>query len=104
MAASPIPEMIAAATALANGEDSLYEIVNGQRAEKPFMSVYGIRIAFLLARYVDVFAETKKLGRVIVEAIFGLPLARGLQQHRPDAASVRESAAGLRVPCRHHAL
>ena len=57
MAASPIPEMIAAATALANGEDSLYEIVNGQGAEKPFMSVYGTRLAFLLATYLDLFAR-----------------------------------------------
>ena len=29
-----------------------------------------------------------KLGRVIVEAIFGLPLPQGLQQRRPDAAFV----------------
>ena len=81
-------DQVAASISLANGEDSLYELVNGQRVEKPFMSVYGIRIAFLLARYLDVFAEANKLGRVVVEAIFGLPLSRGLQQRRPDAAFV----------------
>jgi Uma2 family endonuclease len=52
------------------------------------MSVYGIRIAFVLATYVDVFVKAHKLGRVVVEAIFGLPLPRGLQQRRPDAAFV----------------
>ena len=81
-------DQVAASISLANGEDSLYELVNGQRVEKPFMSVYGIRIAFLLAIHLDFFAQSRKLGLVITEAIFGLPLSRGLQQRRPDAAFV----------------
>jgi hypothetical protein len=52
------------------------------------MSIYGIRIAFLLGSYLDVFARKKKRGRVVVEAIFELPLAAGNRQRRPDAAFV----------------
>jgi Uma2 family endonuclease len=88
MAQATLSEPVATATPLANGDDPLYEVVNGQRVEKPFMSVYGIRIAFVLATYLDVFAKAHKLGRVVIEAIFGLPLPRGFQQRRPDAAFV----------------
>jgi Uma2 family endonuclease len=88
MAQAPVSEPVGTLTALANGDDSLYEVVNGQRVEKPFMSVYGIRIAFLIAWHLESFAEAHKLGRVVIEAVFGLPLLRGLQQRRPDAALV----------------
>jgi Uma2 family endonuclease len=88
MAQARTSESVAALTSLANGHDSLYEVVNGKRVEKPFMSVLGIRIAFLLASYLDIFARKKKRGRVIVEAIFDLPLAKGNRQRRPDAAFV----------------
>src|SRR5438128_6686358 len=77
MVQSTLSEPIVTVVSLANGEDSLYEVVNGQRVEKPFMSVYGTRIAFVLATYLDVFAKAHKLGRVVVEAIFGLPLPGG---------------------------
>lgn len=88
MAQATVSEPVVALTSLPDGDDSLYEVVNGQRVEKPFMSVYGTQIAFLLAWHLQVFAVAHKLGRVVVETIFGLPLARGLQQRRPDAAFV----------------
>jgi Uma2 family endonuclease len=88
MEQATVSEPVVALPPLLNGDDSLYEVVNGQRVEKPFMSVYGIRIAFLLASHLEIFAKAHKVGRVVVEAIFGLPLARGVQQRRPDAAFV----------------
>jgi Uma2 family endonuclease len=88
MAQTSTSEPVAASIPLVNGEDSLYEVVNGERVEKPFMSVYGIRIAFVLASYLESFARKKKRGRVVVEAIFNLPLPEGDRQRRPDAAFV----------------
>jgi Uma2 family endonuclease len=88
MAALSSPEPAIALTSLANGEDSLYEVVDGQRVEKPFMSVRGIRIAFLLAWHLEVYARKKKRGRAVVEGIFDLPLPGGNKQRRPDAAFV----------------
>src|SRR5438874_1492765 len=81
-------EPVVGSTALANGDESLYEVVNGQRVEKPFMSALSIRIATLLASFLDTFARAHNLGRVVVEGIFGLSLSRGLRQRRPDAAFV----------------
>jgi Uma2 family endonuclease len=81
-------DSIGALTLPTNRDDSLYEVVNGQRVGKPFMSVYGIRIAFLLASYLEIFARKKKRGRVVVEVIFDLPLPEGTRQRRPDAAFV----------------
>jgi Uma2 family endonuclease len=88
MAQATHSELVVTATPPANGDDSLYEIVDGQRVEKPFMSAYGTMIAFVLATYLAAFARAHKLGRMVVETIFGLPLPRGLQQRRPDAAFV----------------
>jgi Uma2 family endonuclease len=68
-----------------DGQDRLYEIVHGQRVEKPAMSAYASLIGFRLARQVDLFAEQAKRGRAITEILFGL--AEGLQR-RPDAAFV----------------
>jgi Uma2 family endonuclease len=67
--------------------DKLYEIVNGQWMEKLPMSAYATRIAFLIARYLDSFAETHRLGRAGTEYLFLLDPARNLQR-RPDAAFV----------------
>jgi Uma2 family endonuclease len=88
MAQATVPEPGLTLSSPVNREEPLYEIVNGQRVEKPFVSVYGIRIAFLLATYLDLFARAQKLGRVVVEATFTLPLTKGFQQRRPDAAFV----------------
>jgi Uma2 family endonuclease len=70
------------------GGFTLRALVNGQRVEKPFRSVYGTRLAFLLATHLDLFARPHKLRRVVVEAIFALPLVKGLRERRPDAAFV----------------
>jgi len=73
----------------ANGASAnvLYEIVNGQRVEKPPMSTYSTRIAFILAKHVDNFAEAQKKGQAGVEYIFRLDEATNLQR-RPDVGYV----------------
>lgn len=68
-------------------EDALYEVVNGQRVEKPPMSILAIRLGFLIAYYLEVFLTTNKLGVAVTEAIFLLDATRNLQR-RPDAAYV----------------
>ncbi|HLJ95098.1 MAG TPA: Uma2 family endonuclease [Gemmataceae bacterium] len=83
-----VSESVTPLAPLADSDDSLYEVVNGQRVEKPFMSIYGIRLTFVLATYLEAFVKAHQLGRVVIEAIFALPLPRGLQQRRPDAAFV----------------
>jgi Uma2 family endonuclease len=73
---------------LDNDEESLYEVVNGQRVEKPFMGAWRVRIANVLAWYLETFARQYQLGRVVIEVIFAFPLLQGVQQRRPDAAFV----------------
>ena len=68
-----------------DGRDTLYEIVHGQRVEKPAMSAFAGLIGFQLAHQMQVFAEQTKRGRAMTEIIFGL--AEDLQR-RPDAAFV----------------
>jgi len=68
-----------------DGRDTLYEIVHGQRVEKPAMSAYASFIAFQLALHVQLFADKSKRGRAMTEILFRL--AEDLQR-RPDAAFV----------------
>jgi Uma2 family endonuclease len=65
--------------------DTLYEIVHGQRVEKPAMSAYASLIGFQLAHHVQSFLEQCKRGRAVTEIIFGL--GKDLQR-RPDAAYI----------------
>src|SRR3989442_1066439 len=50
-------------------EDRLYEIVHGERVEKP-MGFYEVGIACILGYYLEHFARTGQLGRVRVEMMF----------------------------------
>jgi Uma2 family endonuclease len=68
-------------------EDGLYEVVNGQRVEKPPMSTLAGLIAFALAFHVQTFAAARKLGRAGTELLFHLDPGKNLQR-RPDAAFV----------------
>jgi Uma2 family endonuclease len=78
---------VAAATAGADDRESLYEMVNGQRVEKPLMSAYATRIAFLIAFHLEQFANSNRRGRAGMEQLFLLDRAANLQR-RPDAAFV----------------
>lgn len=71
----------------AASDDKLYEVVNGQRVEKPPMSAYATRVAFVLAKHIDILAESRQSGLAVTEQIFLLDAASGLQR-RPDAAFV----------------
>jgi Uma2 family endonuclease len=70
-----------------DSEEVLYEIVNNQRVEKPPMSTYSARIAFLIASGIENFAESHKKGQAVTEALFRLGSEPNLQR-RPDAAFV----------------
>ncbi len=83
----PIAEAKAPAS-LPLADEALYEIVNGERKELPAMSILSVKIASKLGRRVGNFAEEKKLGEVVNEAIFLLPLETHEQQRRPDVSFV----------------
>jgi Uma2 family endonuclease len=67
-------------------DDRLYEIVKGQRVEKP-MGFYECGIAFLLGYYLEHHARNNQLGRVRVEMMFRIDAANALDR-RPDVAFV----------------
>jgi Uma2 family endonuclease len=67
--------------------DTIYEIVDGRYEELPEMSAQAAVVASRLARRMGNFAEDKRLGEVVTEALFGLtPKSR--RKHRPDVAFV----------------
>src|SRR5437879_13743849 len=68
-------------------DDALYEVVNGQRVELPPMSIYAVWIGSRLQARLAPFAEAKKLGTVVTEALFILDAANDLRR-RPDVAFV----------------
>lgn len=67
-------------------EDSLYEIVDGQRVEKP-MAADALVIASVLGGYLIPFARTHRLGRVVIEGLFSIN-PKGAPERRPDVAFV----------------
>ena len=65
----------------------LYEVIDGVEVVKPDMGVYEGRIATILSRKLDSFAEDRDLGLVVTEVMFRLdPTKRTLR--RPDVAFV----------------
>jgi Uma2 family endonuclease len=68
-------------------DDGLYEIINGERVEKPPVSAYANRIAFVIAHHIEGWAAAQKRGRAVVEVIFRIDPATDLQR-RPNAAFV----------------
>ncbi len=70
-----------------NGDDSLYEIVRGQRVELPPMSAYASRIASRLGGKLNEFAEAHSMGEAVVETLFRLPFPEDCNR-RPDVALV----------------
>jgi Uma2 family endonuclease len=63
--------------------DSLYEIVNGERVDKPPMGDIQAWVATLLVRRLGNHAESNGLGRVVSEMLIKLDPAASLQR-RPD--------------------
>jgi Uma2 family endonuclease len=72
---------------LGNGDEAFYEIVNGQRLEKPPMGFFEIGLASFLLEYLMPFVRTNQLGRARMETLFLLDPVRGLER-RPDVAFI----------------
>jgi hypothetical protein len=53
-------------------DDSLYEIVNGERVEKPRMGNIQVWVASILAQRLGHHARTNQFGRVVSEMLFKL--------------------------------
>jgi Uma2 family endonuclease len=68
-------------------DDSFYEIVDGQIVELPPMGVYESAIASLIGFALMQAVNPRKLGRVVVEAMFWLNRS-GKLKRRPDLAFV----------------
>ena len=70
-------------------DDDLYEIVDGQRIETPSLSAYAVKVASRLIRKLGAFADDQRLGEVVGEMLFRLPLKGNLSRdRRPDLAFV----------------
>jgi Uma2 family endonuclease len=70
-------------------DDELYEVVDGQRIEKPPMSAYSVRIGSRLFRKLGTFADDGGLGETVGEMLFRLPLPGEIHRNRrPDVAYV----------------
>ena len=67
--------------------ESLYEIIDGQRVELPPMSVYASIISSRLGQMLGGFATSNRLAQVAVETLFRLPLQKS-PNRRPDVAVV----------------
>ena len=72
---------------LAVQDESLYEIVNGQRVDLPPMSAYATWIASRLHIRLGLYAEDKGLGTSVTEMLFVLDAEHNLRR-RPDVAFV----------------
>jgi Uma2 family endonuclease len=68
-------------------DETLYEIIDGQRVELPPMSVYATWVASLLANELAFFARVHPIGRAFAGMLFRLPL-NGSRNRRPDVAFV----------------
>ena len=67
--------------------DTLYEIVDGRRVEKPPMGTFQIFVTAILDQQLGGFARTNRLGRVFPEMLFRINPA-GSPMRRPDIAFV----------------
>jgi Uma2 family endonuclease len=68
-------------------DDSLYEVVRGERVEKRPMGMLQAWVASTLLGILDNFVRSHRLGKVISESLFVLDPATDLQR-RPDLAFV----------------
>src|SRR5262245_49483383 len=95
--------MMATTAALESGvaaplvDEPLYEVVDGRRVELPPMGVYPTRIASILDHHLGPFATSHGLGIVVVEMLFLIDRATGLQR-RPDVSFVSTASWPLRRP------
>jgi Uma2 family endonuclease len=84
---SPTLTPPAALAAARNGEEALYEVVNGLRVEVPPMGALAGFIASVLHEYLGPYVRQHRLGWAVVEVLFELS-PQGPLQRRPDVAFV----------------
>jgi Uma2 family endonuclease len=68
-------------------DDRFFEIVRGERVEKPPMGTYQVLVGSILVGHLAPFARINRLGRVVSEMLFKINEA-GDPQRRPDVAFV----------------
>jgi Uma2 family endonuclease len=74
---------------LIESDDALFEIVQGRRVEVPSMSLTASLIATRLGVSLSRFLDECKLGEVIIEGLFHLPISDDLSKsRRPDVAYI----------------
>jgi Uma2 family endonuclease len=98
MASGTVPAP--ASTALpVDGEEVLYEVIDGRRVELPPMSAYAGAIASRLVSKLNEFAGPRNLGEAVGEVLFHLPLPPD-RNRRPDVAfvSYQRWARGRQIP------
>jgi Uma2 family endonuclease len=77
--------------------DALYEVVDGELREVPYMGVIGGTLTSVLVGYLNTFALSRRLGLAVMEVLF--QLRTGWPQRRPDLAFVPyDRWPGLAVP------
>lgn len=82
-----VAEAVSTPTSETNGDETLYEIIDGQRVELPPMSMYSIIIATRLIVALGVHTQRENLGEVLGEGLFHLPYP-GNKDRRPDISFV----------------
>jgi Uma2 family endonuclease len=80
------PQAVTAFPEAADNE-SLYEIIDGQRVELPPMSAYATIVSSRLVKKLGAFADANNLAEVVGEVLFRLPLKQ-IRNRRPDVAVV----------------
>ena len=68
-------------------DEALYEIVRGQRVEKPSMGAQSSRVGSILCRKLDDHAEPRRAGVALSETMFILNVGEDIRR-RPDVAFV----------------
>jgi Uma2 family endonuclease len=71
----------------ANADESLYEIIDGERVELPPMSILAARIANTLFGRLWYFVMSQQLGEAVIETLLHLPLPID-RSRRPDIAYI----------------
>lgn len=99
MSSTAVLEPVAVQAPPVAADETLYEVVNGQRVEKPPMSTEANRLAFDIAFELESFARARKSGRAGTEQLFLLNPQTKLQR-RPDVyfVSFERWPANQRLP------
>ncbi len=85
--ATSLPPAVTPALPSEAALDSLYEVIDGRRVEKPPMGAFECVVNSILDQTLGAHVRANRLGRVVPEALFKINPA-GNPQRRPDLAFV----------------